>query len=145
MTQLPSLVVFGPQSKKPREQTLGQIRSSIRQDAALRPVVDAILNLPKLWSLFSALDPRVLKLDPGIEGLQALSDWMATGHTSFVSSSTAGIVALPLLAIVQLAQYFQLLRKQSTNHRDLIQATASGAGIQGFCTGILMAVVSQAP
>lgn len=137
----PSLIVFGPQSKKPREQTLGQLRSFICQDAALRPMVDAIFDLPKLWSFLSAQDPRVLKLHSGLEGLQALSEWMATGDTSFISNSTSGAVALPLLAIVQIAQYLQLLRKHSIDHGALVQATASGAGVQGFCTGFLMAVV----
>lgn len=143
MALLPSLVVFGPQSKKPRDQALGKIRSFIRQDAALRPVVDAVSDLPKLWPFFSANDPRVLELDPGLEGLQALSDWIATGETSLLSNSTSGIVALPLLAIVQIAQYFQLLRKHSINHEDLIRATANGAGFQGFCTGFLMAVIAS--
>ena len=140
MADLPSLVVFGPQSKKPRVQTLEKIRLFIRQDAALRPVVDAISRLPKLWSFFSTNDPRVLELRPGIEGLQALSNWMATGETSFISNSASAIVTLPLLAILQIGQYFQLLRKHSTNHEDLVQATERGAGIQGFCAGFLMAV-----
>lgn len=140
MAGLPSLVVFGPQSKKPKVQTLERIRLFIHQEAALRPVVDAIRCLPKLWSFFSANDTRVMKLDPGIEGLQALSGWMATGETSFISNSTSAMVTLPLLAVIQTGQYFQLLRKQSINHEDLVQATERGAGIQGFCAGFLMAV-----
>ena len=103
-------------------------------------MVDTICNLPKLWSFFSTNDPRVAKLDPGIQGLQALSEWMTTGETSFISNSTSATVALPLLAIVHIAQYFQLLRRHSTSHEKVIQATESGAGIQGFCTGFLMAV-----
>lgn len=140
MADLPSLVVFGPQSKKPRVQTLEKIQKFIRQDAALRPVVDAINGLPELWSFFSTNDTRVLQLDHGYEGLQALSNWMVTGETSFIANSASAVVTLPLLAIIQIVQYFQLLRKHSTNHEDLVQATERGAGIQGFCAGFLMAV-----
>ena len=143
MAALPSLVVFGPQSKKPKVQTLSQLRSFLRQDAVLRPVVDAISDLPKLWYFFSAKDPRVSQLDPGIQGLQALSEWMVTGEISVLLESAASIVALPLLVIIHVFQYFQLLRKASTTHDDLLQATKNGAGIQGFCTGFLMAIVTS--
>ena len=113
----------------------------MRQDAILSSVVDAICHLPDIWAFFCANDPRVVKLNPGIEGLTALSEWMATGETSSIANSTAGIVALPLLMIIHIAQYFQLLRNKSIRHEDLVQAVASGAGIQGFCTGFPMAVI----
>lgn len=49
------------------------------------------------------------------------------------------MVALPLLAIIQITQYFDFLHDHRIRHRDVIRMAKNGAGIQGYCSGFFMA------
>lgn len=136
----PSLIAFGPQSKPLQERTLRTLWLLLHQDAAMRPLVQTVVELPRLWPLFSSHDHRMTRLKPGIIGLNNISDWMLRGKSSIISDSTCGIVAFPLLVLFHIAHYLQYLRKNSIKHEEAVQAATSVGGIQGFCIGFLVAV-----
>lgn len=138
-SNLLSAVVFGPQSKEPKPEYLVRIRDSLCKNKTLAPFVAAINELPKLWTSFQAHNRETSTLQHGPQSLQALADWISTGASTWICKSTYGIVALPLLAIIQITQYFEFLYDHRIKHRDLIKMTKNGAGIQGYCSGFFMA------
>ncbi|KAL9040315.1 MAG: hypothetical protein Q9214_004539 [Letrouitia sp. 1 TL-2023] len=140
MSERPSLIAFGPQSKQLQEQTLRTLWLLLHQDASMRPLVHTVAQLPRLWPFFCDNDRRTSQLRPGITGLNNLSGWMLQGDSSFISDSTCGMVAFPLLVLFHIAHYLQYLRKHSIKHEDLVREASSAGGIQGFCIGFLTAV-----
>lgn len=140
MSERPSLIAFGPQSKQLQEQTLKTLWFLLHQDASMRPLVHTVAQLPCIWPLLYDNDPRMSQLRPGVTGLNNLSDWIVQGESSYISDSTCGIVAFPLLVLFHVAHYLQYLRKKSIKHQDLVQAASDAGGIQGFCIGFLTAV-----
>ena len=137
---LPSAAVFGPQSKEPKAGYLERLREYLCNEEELVPFVQVIRELPNLWPLYSDHDTDLSTLSHAPQDLISLSDWIETGKTSLICISTSGILSLPLLVIIQVCQYFQFLQQCRIKHIDLILAVQNGAGIQGYCTGLLTAV-----
>jgi hypothetical protein len=134
-----SAVVFGPQSKEPKPEYLVRIRDSLYSNEDLAPFITAISELPKLWAFFQSQNRDAASLTHGLQGLQALADWISTGASSWICKATHAMVALPLLGIIQVTQYFEYLSSHRIRHRDVIRMTKKGAGIQGYCSGFFMA------
>ena len=137
---LPSAAVFAPQSKEPKTEYLSPLREYLLKNSELSTFVQVIRELPDLWPLYSDHNPDLKALRHGLQGLQALSDWIETGSVNWIFKSTFGIVTLPLLTIIQIGQYFQFLQELRIKHGDLIRAVQSGAGIQGCCSGLITAI-----
>lgn len=137
---LPSAAVFGPQSKEPKADYLQLLRAYLCNKEELAPFVQVIRKLPGLWSLYASNNSDLLALSHGPRDLLSLSDWIETGTLDSIAKSISGVLSLPLLLIIQVGQYFQFLQKYRIKHIDLISAVQNGAGVQGYCTGLLMAV-----
>ncbi len=138
---LPSVAVFSSQSKAAEDGYLRNIRAFLCQSQDLFPLKQSLKNLPSIWSFLSTRDPDLAALSHAPPSLQALSDWISTGNSTKISTSSFGIIALPLLTIIQLIQYYQFLRAGKITHVDFIAATRNGAGIQGYCSGLLPSAV----
>ncbi len=52
----------------------------------------------------------------------------------------SGMLALPMLTIIHLVQYFQYLEQKSLTHSELMKKFKAGAGIQGYCGGMVSAI-----
>ena len=136
---LPSAAVFGPQSKEPTENYLQLIRAYLLNKEELALFVHIIRKLPDLWSLYSNHNSDISALSHGPQDLLSLSNWIETGETGSISKCTSGVLSLPLLVIIQVSQYFQFLQESRIKHIDVILAVSNGAGVQGYCTGLLTA------
>lgn len=133
----PSLIVCGPQAGWPTREELSSLKESLLHDPQLRSLLQAILELPKLWPSLIQTLPE-LRTTKGLQLLDALSDW-TQGEDNFERDSVPpNIISTPLTVIIQIVQYFQLLRNLECTHAELLGSVRSG-GIQGFCTGFLAA------
>lgn len=145
---VPSLAIFGPQSKTPSDRYLSELRSYIRSKPVLAPLVQAIQDLPRVWARFQPFHPGLAALEDGPACLQVLSDWIASDRECIgaVDGVPSGMLALPLLLTIHLAQYFQFLDQTKRTHHEMMNHFRSGGGIQGYCGGMLAAVsVACAP
>lgn len=138
--ELPSMAVFSPQSKAPQEAYLDEIRSYLCGKAELRPLLDAIDDLPKTWSIFAGYNADIAALSQGKRYTQALSDWARNGNSSSIANVKSGILSLPLLTIIQVVQYFQFLEIKRLRHEDLIKRLQERGGVQGYCGGLMPAI-----
>ncbi|KAL8946954.1 MAG: hypothetical protein Q9222_006719, partial [Ikaeria aurantiellina] len=133
-SQLPSVAFFNPQSKRVTVEYLESLYSFLHKSRQLAPLVKAIHSLPETWNLFPGLDQqsRACAL--------ALVDWTKTGNASVITSTLSGSMALPLLIIVQVIQYFQYLELIGVRHKDVLHSLRRGGGLHGYCGGLLPAI-----
>lgn len=138
--ELPSMAVFSPQSKAPKEAYLDELRSYLCGKLELRPLLDAILDLPKTWSYFAEYNSDIAALNQGLRYTRALSDWIENGNSSNIANAMSGILSLPLLTIIQVVQYFQFLEVKRLRHSDLMERLRDRGGVQGYCGGLMPAI-----
>ncbi|TVY17072.1 3-methylorcinaldehyde synthase [Lachnellula arida] len=140
--RLPSLAVFGPQSKIPTEAYLSELRTYIREKAVFEPLVQAIRDLPLVWQTHLSLYQAFAPLEDVPRYLQTISDWVSgDGPMGDDRGETpSGVSALPMLLVIHLAQYFMYLEQKKVTHSELMQSFRNGAGIQGYCGGMFAAV-----
>jgi len=138
--ELPSMAVFSPQSKAPKEAYLDELRSYLCGKAELRPLLDAIIDLPNTWSYFADHNSDIAALNQGLRYTQALSKWIRDGNSSNIANAMSGILSLPLLTIIQVVQYFQFLEVKRLRHSDFMERLGGRGGVQGYCGGLMPAI-----
>ena len=138
--ELPSVAVFSPQSKAPKQDYLNELRSYLCKNEQLQPFVHAIKDLSHTWSIFANSRGDVAALSQGPRYTQALSDWIATGESAPISNVMSGILSLPLLTIIQVTQYFQFLELRNVRHHEFMAHLRSRGGVQGYCGGLMPAI-----
>lgn len=135
----PSLLVFGAVSKAPKDDYLTCVRLLLSAHNDLTLFKQEVLELPKLWEMYTTHNKDLKVLDHGPSCLEALSDWVKVGATHKLKEATFNILTLPLLTIIEVVQYFQFLQQSQLSHRDVLTHVGRGAGVQGYCAGLLTA------
>ena len=138
--ELPSMAVFSPQSKAPKEAYLDELRSYLCGKAELRPLLNAIEDLPNTWSYFAKYNSDIAALSQGLRYTQALSNWIKNGKSTNIANAMSGILSLPLLTIIQVVQYFQFLEVKKLRHSDFMERLRDRGGVQGYCGGLMPAI-----
>jgi hypothetical protein len=140
-SQLPSVAVFGPQSKIPSPQYLAELSSYLRSKEIFAPLVEAIKTLPGIWKTFLNFHEGIAELDDGPRYLRSMSTWvMGEVPMAWGEEVPSGMLALPMLTIIHLVQYFQYLEQKGLTHSELMKKFKAGAGIQGYCGGMVSAI-----
>jgi len=135
-----ALAVFGAQSKSPSPEYLDSIRTYVSNHEILHCIVDQIKTIEAIWYSLAEADPEIAGLENARQYTKAIEDWIIEGKPDEVASIFSGIVSLPRLLIVQLAQYFSFLDESHISHGDFIRCVSRLGGIQGFCGGLPAAV-----
>ncbi|EXJ93208.1 hypothetical protein A1O3_01765 [Capronia epimyces CBS 606.96] len=138
---LPSLIAFGSLNTWPAEHQLQQLRTVLRQYAWLRPVVEAVYDLPVLGRALVGKDPRLDKLDPQA-GAERMAEWLSGGIVVPEPSRKRNAMTMTVTVIAQVVQYFTYLEQLDSpiSHSSVLRSVAAGGGIQGFCAGLLSAL-----
>lgn len=136
---LPSLAIFCPQSKAPKEDFLDQMHRYLSGKEELKPFLRSAMHLIETWSILANHREDIAAMSRGPVCVQALTDWIAHRDTSSLLSDMSGILALPLLTIIQVGQYFQFLELNKLSHSKFLEHLQSG-GIHGYCGGLLPAI-----
>lgn len=74
----PFLIVFGSQTVWPSKEQGSIIRKSVLREQSLVPLIQAVRDLPILWSALNASD-TYLKNVHGIEAATTLQKWLDEG------------------------------------------------------------------
>ncbi|KAE8849469.1 hypothetical protein HRS9122_03485 [Pyrenophora teres f. teres] len=132
----PSVAFFCPQSKAPTEEYLEQLQKYIVQTPLLQPLAEAIKSLRDTWTILCECHTDIANLTAGEQHVVSLERWINEGIAGPVSSSMSGILALPLLVIIQICQYFQVLDLHNLTHEQMVSSLKNGGGAQGYCGGL---------
>lgn len=138
-----SAAFFCPQAWAPDEEYLNGIRSFLNRNQygqlLLREIAD--LKNSRIWSLFATASTDVASLSPGPEYLDMLHNWAAKGVSGPVAAARSGVVALPLLVILQVSQYLSYLEHHKLSHQTFLAQVGAGGGLQGFCGGLAVRIL----
>ena len=141
MPELPSLLVFGPQTNLPSHEVLAEFRKDLIANPQVDGLLNAIKDLPAFWQTLTEFDPSLRQIQ-GAELLGGLSQWIKNGVFPQNLSSLPNVSALPLTVMMQVLLYLRYLDKLQIKqpHRQVLEHIQAG-GIQGFCVGFLAALV----
>nr|APX43976.1 polyketide synthase [Pestalotiopsis microspora] len=138
--QLPSLLVFGPQTEFPSDEAISNLRQELVTKPHLQELKEAIITLPEFWQRL--VDSHAaLRSVPGQKYLGQLQHWIQNGGAlTYETQEAPNHYVLPVTVLSQIVQYTCYLDQLGNNpHGKVLQSIQSG-GIQGFCTGFLSAV-----
>lgn len=135
-----SAVIFSPQNIAPKSEYLKNILYILNENEALKPLREAVFELSDTWETFASSCPEIAALKHGKRYTESFAKWIESGETSELESNPSGIIALPLLVVIHIVQYFQYLECTGIQHSDLLQRIRSG-GVQGYCMGLMAAFV----
>ncbi|KAK5991527.1 Non-reducing polyketide synthase ascC [Cladobotryum mycophilum] len=135
-----SAAIFSPQGNAPKSSYLSHVRTRLLQEPALKPLLDAVVALPETWRSLATSRQDVARLRDGRQLIQSFPDWIETGKSDIFESEMSAMITLPLLITTQVVQYFEYLKKTGSSHSELLESLQDG-GIQGYCIGLLSAVI----
>lgn len=158
---LPSCIVFGSLTTWPSEQELGLVHDRLLASKQHRdrsqPVVEALRSLPQLWDQLVSRHAGLARLPSGRDAADQLAQWASSlsGETQLLPQQAGqqqlNRLAMPVTVLRHFAQYCGFLdhlavENTSSSSRGAAHAAvldslkAAGAGIQGFCVGLLSAL-----
>ncbi|TVY40548.1 3-methylorcinaldehyde synthase, partial [Lachnellula occidentalis] len=96
-----------------------------------------------IWKAFGPFrnardDVRALSQGPVY--VDILRGWAANGESHRLSEIRSGIVALPLLIILQIGQYLRYLEFHGLAHQEFLAEIRHAGGAQGYCGGLPSAI-----
>ncbi|KAG9231679.1 putative polyketide synthase [Amylocarpus encephaloides] len=137
-----SAAFFCPQAGAPDEEYLNGLHSFLSQHKYGQSLLHELSDLKKsrIWSTLAAASDEVASLSPGHEYLDLLNDWAATGISGPLAATRSGVVALPLLVVLQIGQYLRYLDYHRLSHQVFLENVREAGGLQGFCGGLASAI-----
>lgn len=141
MVALPSLIAFGSLAPWPDADRLQQLRIALREQPSLKPIVEAIYQLPLLWKALESREPG-LKAVAGKPAADQLAEWITGTNNIQHVDEKRNLMIMPMTIITQIVYYFSYLGQSggAFHHGSVLESVAAGGGIQGFCTGLLSAI-----
>lgn len=129
---------FCPQAGAPDEEYLNGLHSFLSQHKQGQSLLREVSNLKndKIWSIFAEAREDIANLSPGPEYVDMLYDWAVEGVSKPLAAARSGIVALPLLVILQVGQYLRYLDYHGLSHQAFLVDVRKAGGLQGYCGGL---------
>jgi hypothetical protein len=117
-----------------------ELRSFLSRRTHGISLLEHISELPDTWHIFAEARPDIRDLRHSQENLNLLVAWSKGGSVPPVCETTFGLVALPLLLVLQLGQYMRYLEVRNVSHESFVRQTQQAGGIHGFCGGAAAAL-----
>jgi hypothetical protein len=135
-----SAAFFCPRARRPRDDYVTELRSFLSRKTHGISLLEHISELPDTWHIFAEARPDIRDLQHSQANLNLLVDWSKGGPVPPVCETTFGLVALPLLLVLQLGQYMRYLEVSNVSHESFVRQTQQAGGIHGFCGGAAAAL-----
>ncbi|KAI5917885.1 BcPKS16, polyketide synthase [Camillea tinctor] len=138
-----SAAFFCPQTKRVDEIYLKSLHRFLSGNQYGRTLLGDIADLANnhLWELFASANSGVRRLSHGPKVLAILRGWAVEGTSAPLSGVHSNITSLPLLAVLQIAQYLRYLEIREVSHKEFVnEIREGGGGVHGYCGGLPAAV-----
>jgi hypothetical protein len=139
---LPSTLFFCPQSHAPDAAYLAGLYSFLHQSLHGAALLREAAGLVEIWATIAEAREEVRALSQGPVDLDKLRKWATDGECGALAAVRSGIVALPLLVLLQVGQYLRYLEFHNLAHHELLACIRDGnaGGAQGYCGGLPSAI-----
>lgn len=138
-THLISAAFFCPRARRPNVNYVTELRSFLNRNKYGASLLAHVSRLDQAWQLFADARPDIQALPHGVRDLNLLVSYAGGGPVSEVCETSSGVIALPLLLVLQLGQYFRYLEIRDLSHEGFLRQVQP-AGIHGFCGGAAAAL-----
>ncbi|KAF7896114.1 hypothetical protein EAF00_006129 [Botryotinia globosa] len=135
-----SAAFFCPQSRAPDEDYLAGLYLFLSQNEHGQILLKETSEIDKVWEIFADAKQDIRKMSQGLELVGILKSWATSGESSQLATVRSGIVALPLLVILQIGQYLRYLEFHGISHTNFIDRLKDTGGAQGYCGGLPSAI-----
>lgn len=138
---VPSMLVFGPQTDLPPHSVLEQLRQQLIRNPRLSALKAAVNDLPRFWKSLIKSDAK-LKAIVRSQHLDNLKQWINDGGTPphHSQSTLPNHYAIPVTVLLQIVQYITYLDQIGKDSHQKVLEKVKAGGIQGFCVGFLSAI-----
>ncbi|KAF2008704.1 ketoacyl-synt-domain-containing protein [Aaosphaeria arxii CBS 175.79] len=140
VVQTISAAFFCPQGRAPPELCLVGLQSFLQRNPHGECLLQHVARLDEAFQMFCSARDDIRSLPKGSSEVRTLMDWAAGGSSAPISQARSGIIALPLLLILQLGQYLRYLEIHSLSHSGFVEQVQHVGGIQGYCGGAAAAL-----
>ena len=130
-----SAAFFNPQSRAPDTDYLCQLQAFLLRHPHGSNLLHHVTTLDTVWPIFTASRKEVRELPNAEHYVSLLIDWAKGGSSAPISEARTGVIALPLLLILQIGQYFAFLDSRKLSHAEFLDQVRDAGGIQGCCGG----------
>lgn len=130
-----SAAFFNPQSRAPEPDYLRKLQSFLLHHAHGQNLLQHVTELGTVWPVFAAARTEVRDLPNAEHYINLLVYWAKNGSSTPISEAKTGVIALPLLLILQIGQYFAFLESRDLSHAQFLDQVRGVGGIQGCCGG----------
>ncbi|CAI6338010.1 unnamed protein product [Periconia digitata] len=139
-SQVVSAAFFCPRTRPPPQQYVDELRIFLRHNRYGAALLAHVSSLESTLSLLSESRDDIASIPDGAYLTQLLVDWSKDGPSSPVCSAKSSIIALPLLMVLQLGQYFRYLEAYDIKHHEFLRGLGENGGIHGYCGGAAAAL-----
>lgn len=126
---------FNPQSRAPTPEYLNGLQAFLQQHPHGKTLLQHVASLGSVWPVWASIREDIRTLPNAEHYVNLLVSWAKGGPSDPVSEARTGVIALPLLLILQLGQYFRYLEHTGLSHAEFIEQAGGAGGIQGCCGG----------
>jgi hypothetical protein len=139
-THFISAAFFCPRARRPCVDYVTELRSFLNRNKYGTSLLIHVSKIDQAWRLFADARPDIRALPYGVRDLNLLITWAEGGPVPEVCETSSGLIALPLLLVLQLGQYFRYLEVHNISHEDFLYQVQPAGGIHGFCGGAAAAL-----
>lgn len=135
-----SAAFFCPQSRAPDEEYLAGLHLFLRHNQYGQILLQELSGLDGIWTIFANARDDIRALSQGPMFVDMLRDWARDGDSGPLATARSGIVALPLLLVLQIGQYLRYLEVNELSHYEFVAEVRQAGGLQGYCGGLPAAI-----
>ncbi|KAI0414324.1 hypothetical protein F5X98DRAFT_390043 [Xylaria grammica] len=123
MATLPSMITFGSLTPLPSQDQILALHGEFRRKTSLlRPLIEAVRDLPLLWAKMTDQNPALGVLN---------------GEAAIMKSE--GLVSGPANEHILDEKHNILIHSEILNHNSVLENVVAMGGVQGLCAGLLSA------
>ena len=135
-----SAAFFCPLSRAPDEEYLAGLHSFLRHNQYGQVLLQELSGLDRIWTIFANARDDIQALSQGPVFIDMFREWARDGDSGSLAAARSGIVALPLLLVLQIGQYLCYLETHRLTHREFVDEVRHAGGLQGYCGGLPAAI-----
>jgi len=135
-----SAAFFCPLSRAPDEEYLAGLHSFLRHNQYGQVILQELSSLDRIWTIFANARDDIQALSQGPAFIDMFREWAKNGDSGPLAAARSGIIALPLLLVLQIGQYLCYLETYGLTHREFVDDVRHVGGLQGYCGGLPAAI-----
>ncbi|RWA11691.1 hypothetical protein EKO27_g3412 [Xylaria grammica] len=134
------MITFGSLTPLPSQDQILALHGEFRRKASLlKPLIEAVRDLPLLWGKMTDQNPALSVLD-GEAAIMKLEGLVSGPANEHILDEKHNILIVPITILTHVTLYLSFLEhSEAANHNSVLEDVVAMGGVQGLCAGLLSA------